>query len=187
MNILYSLASTTLIITPLIFLLLLLTPFLDKKYAAHGRYWLWIMIMVGLCAPFFSFIPRPAIQIDIPIPLYMAASVESARSDQRPVVSGRQASNLKRNADNLPADSYENSNRMAEFPAITDMSAGRRESYAVGSEYADIENHTPIESAAIVKTPLKLPTIDMTKAILSIWTVGIFLALTYQGVDINIG
>lgn len=67
MTLLHSLASATLIMTPLILLFLLLTPLLDRKYAAGGRYVLWILVMAGLCLPFIPFRPSPAIQIDMPI------------------------------------------------------------------------------------------------------------------------
>ena len=78
MTLLHSLASATLIMTPLILLFLLLTPLLDRKYAAGGRYALWILVMVGLCLPFVPFLPSPAIRIDVPIaaenpPEYMYA------------------------------------------------------------------------------------------------------------------
>jgi beta-lactamase regulating signal transducer with metallopeptidase domain len=46
---------------------LLLTPLLDRKYAAGGRYVLWILVMAGLCVPFVPFRPFPAIQIDVPV------------------------------------------------------------------------------------------------------------------------
>ena len=65
---LYSLASITLIISPLIILLLILAPLMDKKFLAGGRHLLWIVIMAGLCLPFISFIHRPAIQIDVNVP-----------------------------------------------------------------------------------------------------------------------
>jgi|GEM_PF-4601746 len=68
MTFIYSLASITLIITPLIILLLMLAPIMDKKFLAGGRHLLWIMIMAGLCLPFISFIHRPAIQIDVNVP-----------------------------------------------------------------------------------------------------------------------
>ena len=67
MTLLHSLASATLIMTPLILLFLLFTPLLDRKYAAIGRYALWILVMVGLCLPFVPFLPSPAIQIAVPI------------------------------------------------------------------------------------------------------------------------
>lgn len=67
MTLLYSLASTTLITTSVILLLLAFTPLLDRKFAAAGRCWLWLLVMAGLCAPFISFIPRPMLQIDVPL------------------------------------------------------------------------------------------------------------------------
>jgi len=67
MTLLFSLVSATLIMTPLILLFLLLTPLLDRKYAAGGRYALWILVMAGLCLPFVPFRPYPAIHIAVPI------------------------------------------------------------------------------------------------------------------------
>jgi len=50
-TIVYAMASTTLIVTPLILLLLLFGPLLDKKFAAKSRRILWIAVMIGLCFP----------------------------------------------------------------------------------------------------------------------------------------
>jgi len=67
-TLLLSLASVSLIITPLIILLLFAAPFLERKYTAGGRYLMWILVMGCLCLPFASFIPRPAVQIHVPVP-----------------------------------------------------------------------------------------------------------------------
>ena len=68
MNLIVSLISTTLIITPIVVILLMLTPVLDKWFAARGRCWLWVTVMAGLCIPFLTFLPRPVLQIDVPAP-----------------------------------------------------------------------------------------------------------------------
>ena len=88
MTLLHSLASATLIMTPLILFFLLLTPFLDRKYAASGRYALWILVMAGLCLPLIPFCPFPALQIDVPITtenlpeyLYTSDAVVSMESE----------------------------------------------------------------------------------------------------------
>lgn len=65
MSILYSLASATLIATPLIMTIMLAKPLFDRKYAANGRYFLWMLVMGALILPFVSAIPSP-IRIDMP-------------------------------------------------------------------------------------------------------------------------
>ena len=67
MTMLYSLASTTLILTPVIVVLLLVMPFLDKKFAANGRYLLWVIVMVALMLPFATVVRRPRLEINVPI------------------------------------------------------------------------------------------------------------------------
>ena len=67
MTLLYSLVSITLVVTPVIILILLATPLLDRKYASGGRYVLWILVMMALTLPFVSFIPSPAFQINMPV------------------------------------------------------------------------------------------------------------------------
>ena len=63
-----SVISVSLVITPFISLFLLLVPILDRKYAAKGRYWLWLLIICSLlCVPLFSFVHRPSINIYIPV------------------------------------------------------------------------------------------------------------------------
>ena len=67
MTFLYSLVSITLIVTPIIIIILLATPLLDRKYAGGGRYVLWILVMMALALPFVSFIPSPVFQINVPV------------------------------------------------------------------------------------------------------------------------
>jgi len=65
---LLSLASITLIASVIILLMLTVSPFLDKKFAAGGRYFLWLVMMgVLLIAPFAIFVPRPTMEISVPI------------------------------------------------------------------------------------------------------------------------
>jgi len=68
MTILNSLANTTLIITPLILLVLILVPVLDRKFASCGRYVLWLMVIAGLIIPLFAFIPNPVMRVEMSIP-----------------------------------------------------------------------------------------------------------------------
>ena len=96
MTLLYSLASATLIMTPLIMLFLLLTPLLDRKYAVGGRYVLWILVMAGLCVPFVPFRPFPAIQIDVPVaaenpPEYMDTWYDAGSMETETVPDGASA------------------------------------------------------------------------------------------------
>lgn len=81
MTVLYTLASTTLVVTPLILILLLLTPLLNKRYAAKGRYYIWLVLMCGLCLPFISAIPRPSFQIEIPVPEVMQIQAENPKQE----------------------------------------------------------------------------------------------------------
>ena len=64
---LHALASTTLVVTPIIIFILLATPLLEKKYTAGGRYILWVPIMIALALPFVRIIPNPTFQINVPI------------------------------------------------------------------------------------------------------------------------
>jgi len=89
MPILNALLSTTAIATPLIVLLLLLTPLLDKWYSARGRYWLWMLLLCGLCLPLLAFVSRPQVRFDVPVAVPTAirdnidpAPVELSLSEQ---------------------------------------------------------------------------------------------------------
>jgi len=65
MTALYTLARISIVITPIIIIILLATPFLNRKYTAVGRYYLWIIIMAALISPWF--IPgHGLVQINIP-------------------------------------------------------------------------------------------------------------------------
>jgi len=66
MTVLLNLLSAALVFTPLIILLLILVPLLDKRYSPSGRYVLWIMIMTGLWLPIVWFAPRPLV-IDVSV------------------------------------------------------------------------------------------------------------------------
>jgi len=66
-----------LIVTPIILLILLSVPLLDKKYTAGGRYVFWILVMITLVLPFVSFLPAPAIEINVPIPAVRSEAVVS--------------------------------------------------------------------------------------------------------------
>lgn len=67
MTALHALLSTTIVVTPLIGLIIMLVPWLNKKFSPQGRYHLWILIMVGLALPLLAFIHRPALQLEISI------------------------------------------------------------------------------------------------------------------------
>ncbi|MCL2752622.1 MAG: hypothetical protein FWE44_00560, partial [Defluviitaleaceae bacterium] len=68
MTFLFSFASTTIIVSAAIILILIATPVLDKKFAAGGRYFLWIVIIAALLfMPFASLVPRPTLEISVPI------------------------------------------------------------------------------------------------------------------------
>lgn len=72
----------------------MLTPLLDKKLSSGGRYWLWLLVMIGLCLPLFSFIPRPALQIDIPVPYEKPMVVSSEyQSNGLPLIENELPSN----------------------------------------------------------------------------------------------
>jgi len=158
MTLLHSLASTTLIITPLIIILLLLTPLLDRKYAAGGRYLLWILIMAGLCVPFVSFIPRPAIQIDVPL-------ITAIDYRLQPL--------------NMPYSAV-----FAEPPEPRAV----LNSAPIQSTYIDTENlATAVPAVPVISPPPAsvkalpaLPEIDTPRLILCIWLTGVFLALAFQ-------
>ncbi|MCL2573063.1 MAG: DUF2807 domain-containing protein [Defluviitaleaceae bacterium] len=69
MTTLYAVASTALVTAPIILLILAATPFMNKKYAADGRYLLWLVICAALLLPFVRGIlpaPTPALQIQMP-------------------------------------------------------------------------------------------------------------------------
>ncbi|MCL2200217.1 MAG: M56 family metallopeptidase [Defluviitaleaceae bacterium] len=57
--------GATILLTPIIVLLLAVTPLLDRVYSADGRYALWIFVMIGLWLPLMGFLPR-AVDLQIP-------------------------------------------------------------------------------------------------------------------------
>jgi beta-lactamase regulating signal transducer with metallopeptidase domain len=67
-GLLNAVVSVTLVVTPLILLLLLVTPLMDKRYAAGGRYVLWMLVMAGLLMPFLPFGIRKPFTVNVPVP-----------------------------------------------------------------------------------------------------------------------
>jgi len=77
----YALISTNLVITPVILLILLATPLLNRKYTAAGRYYLWIIIMVALVGawaiPSRGLVRINMPQVNAPISGYTPATVST--------------------------------------------------------------------------------------------------------------
>jgi len=92
MNLIYSLASTTLISTIVIVGVLLSVPLLDKKYAVNGRYLLWIVIMATMMLPFVPLAQEPIFEVNMPVTV--ATHSPAAVSSAPPVLSP--------NMENLP-------------------------------------------------------------------------------------
>jgi len=72
-----ALASATFIITPVIILMLVLTPFLDKRFSARGRYVVWLVLMGVMVLPFAAVTPRPVFEVHMPIAAVLPVAVET--------------------------------------------------------------------------------------------------------------
>lgn len=167
-SILYRIASTTLIVTALILVLLLLTPFMDKRYAAKGRYFLWLLIIAGLCLPFVSAIPRPSIQIDVPIPEILQV---------QPMLANPEGS----------ADPYERleSGEVSEPWDPSILLAVPDDVHEVQGFTPDIEEapeEMPVPVATFGKT-LHIPQIDIPTAVRLIWLAGLVMSLVYHSIS----
>ena len=51
----------------LILLLIFITPLLEKRYAAKWRYYVWLVIVIGLIIPFRPHLDTAFIQVDVPV------------------------------------------------------------------------------------------------------------------------
>ncbi|MCL2084194.1 MAG: DUF4097 family beta strand repeat-containing protein [Oscillospiraceae bacterium] len=164
MTLLHSLASVTLTLTPIILLLLLLTPLFDRKYSAAGRHLLWIFVMAGLCLPLISFAPRPAIQIDL-----------AAHGLLTHLPQGDDAS--------IPSYSTEPLNTPDEL-SVRDIQGGLEaqitQDYSGAPARASQDIGDIFEPAGRAREPLRPPQIDAPALILFAWLSGVFLALAYH-------
>lgn len=61
-----SVLENSLAISPIILLLVLLTPVLNKKYAAEWKYWIWMVLAFRLLVPIDRTVEKPPVVIDIP-------------------------------------------------------------------------------------------------------------------------
>ena len=101
MTILYAIASATLIFTPFIAFILLLAPLMNRKYLAGGRYFIWISVMAGLCLPFFSVIHRPAMQINVSVPIIADNRQVSLVNSGLPNTAGSELNQFTEGSENL--------------------------------------------------------------------------------------
>jgi len=157
MTVLHPLANTTLIVTPLIILLLLLVPILDKKFASRGRYILWLMITASLILPLFTFIPRPVLRVEMPLP---ASTVQTRQTPMpEPGLEPERANNL---TPSLP-DNHTQSN---ETPA-SGASAG-----IVVIRPGPIPEYTASSS--------RLSNVTVEQIILFVWLMGLIIYSVYH-------
>ena len=160
MTFLSSLVSTTLILTPVICLLLLLTPLLER-FAPRSRCWLWMAVIVGLCVPFLSslsFLPRPVLQFDVAMPTVFDSAPQGL-DGYGPAVP----------PETLPAPNYVLSPDNITVPGDITMYS-----------YEDAEAGIPDAPAPLPKPPLTLPSINLLTGLLLVWLVGICLSLIYH-------
>jgi len=105
MTVLYTLVGINIVITPVILILLLSAPILDRKYTAVGRYYLWIVVMAALVGAWM--IPgQGLLQINMP---QMNAPVRSVTMDNnadgaypRDSIDSISANNIPGQAELLP-------------------------------------------------------------------------------------
>ena len=169
MILIFSIASATLIITPLIIILLLAMPFFEKKYTAGGRHILWILVMVCLCLPFVSFVPNPAIQIHMPIP--NSAAADKTAQIVNPLVAGLENTlSFNNNVTEGIAPSIEGSNLMENNPQLN-------------NNQRITGNNAVISPSDQASDPLRLPLADIFDIILFLWSAGIFISLAYHTVN----
>ena len=76
-----SVLEISLAVSLIIILLVLLSPLLNKRYAAKCKYWVWIVLALRLLIPFGKTTSEPSVVIDIPkqitMPLMSRGTVES--------------------------------------------------------------------------------------------------------------
>jgi len=55
------------VLTPILLILLLITPILEKKFSVKGRYYIWLLMAVLLILPLTLVLPGHAVEINLPI------------------------------------------------------------------------------------------------------------------------
>ncbi|MCL2619972.1 MAG: DUF2807 domain-containing protein [Defluviitaleaceae bacterium] len=67
MTLFFNILSVTLVTTPIILIILGLTPFMGRVFAPNGRHFLWLVLSAVLLTPFLVFLPAPAVEISVPM------------------------------------------------------------------------------------------------------------------------
>ncbi|MCL2236247.1 MAG: hypothetical protein FWB98_07400, partial [Defluviitaleaceae bacterium] len=67
MTLFYGILSATLVVTPIVLVVLALTPFMRRVFAPNGRHVLWLIMSAALLTPFLGFLPAPAVEIAVPV------------------------------------------------------------------------------------------------------------------------
>jgi len=191
-TVLISLAGTVLTITPVIVLILLVSPLLDRRYAVGGRYVLWILVMISLAMPLLPFMPEPVFLINMPVPAaQLAPATDLAGAGFEDYLTEDAYALGAYGHTAVPVDALP-SEIVSEGGAGMDLSGAGLEGIppadmgysvyvgAYGGSYADTY------ASAYAETPTALPVrsglagLGMDDLLIIIWLSGIAISLVFQ-------
>ncbi len=162
-------------LSAIIAVMLMLVPFMGKKYVARARYWVWLIIALRLLLPFdINFSKEPVHLIQTRVPDYAIVRedvVDYNKSSQSAVTPDSNTENITipENSENIPVNDI-----------VADIQDGAQVTYTESGNVI-VKNESAINAVDFSKPFLpQFPVIRFHSVVANLWIYGAILLLLYH-------